>query len=636
MSFVFFPSHGENITVHRQPSISAQQLILLQQLINSWASHQHPQEEQPRSYLSMPGPTRKRGRYITAPSSSSSSSPASNSTSSLVSTSTTPSNLRRRRQRCMLLAAALPACCSSGSLALASTVGSATRRISLTGRSTLLAFASRADTAQLVPSRRLLSAASTSGIAARTSGVDRSTVFASDLDLQRPLARLFATMGPIEDTTAAQADALGNDDHDDAPAPVAAESIQARRVVATPHSLSECGDRLRAGDLVSFPTETVYGLGCHALDPEAVSKVFRAKERPLSDPLIVHVTNTVDAMKLWDASSSTTAPNDASVEGRALHVLCDAFWPGPLTIVAKAAPSVPGIVMAGTGYVACRSPSHPVARALIDAAQVPIAAPSANKFGHVSPTRADHVLDDLGAEDVWVVDPSMDSASSSSSSEGGEEGSDDTTSNAAVCNVGVESTVAKVEMSSEERGKVVVLRHGAVSTTDIRRALDKVGLAEQFEVLAVVRSTGDHVAHVAPGQTIRHYSPDVVSYMIAHSRYGQGMELGQEETAFLSQAVVIDFAGRLAALKDFSLAYRDLSSDGDSAEAAAKVFDALRWAEDVEGAERVYFPELVVSQSATTSDDKVAADVGEEDALTLAVKDRLTRAASGVVIDTLQ
>ena len=541
----------------------------------------------------------------------------------------------------MLLAAALPAYCSSGSLALASAVGSATRRISLSSESKLLAFASRADKSR----RRVFSVSSTYYHSPRTSGVGRSAVFAPDFDFCRPPTRNFATMGPIEDTTAAQADALGNGDHDDnVPAPAGAgagaESVEAKRVPATPHSLSECGDRLRAGDLVSFPTETVYGLGCHALDPEAVSKVFRAKERPLSDPLIVHVTNTVDAMKLWDASSSTTAPNDTSVEGRALHALCNAFWPGPLTIVAKAAPSVPGIVMAGTGYVACRSPSHPVARALIDAAQVPIAAPSANKFGHVSPTRADHVLNDLGAEDVWVVDPSMDSASTSSSSEGGggDQGSNDQKSSTAVCNVGVESTVAKVEMSSEGSGKVVVLRHGAVSTTDIRRALDKVGLTEQFEVIAVVRSTGDHVAHVAPGQTIRHYSPDVVSYMIAHSRYGQGMELGQEEAAFLSQAVVIDFAGRLAALKDYSLAYRDLSSEGDSAEAAAKVFDALRWAEDVQGAERVYFPELVVSQSpAAASDDKVAAgSVGEEDALTLAVKDRLTRAASGVVIDTLQ
>ena len=506
----------------------------------------------------------------------------------------------------MLVAAALPAYCSSSSLALPA------RRVFSTGRSALaFTFAPSRVTSQLVPRSRQFTAPAPT---------------ATNLDcLRRPLlTRLFsiapnatasATMGPIEDTTAAQADVLGNDDdadHDSVP-----PAPSARRVAATPHSLSECGDRLRSGDLVSFPTETVYGLGCHALDPEAVSKVFRAKERPLTDPLIVHVTSTPDAMKLWDASASTTPPNDTSVEGRALRALCDAFWPGPLTVVAKAAPSVPGIVMAGTGYVACRSPSHPVARALIDAAQVPIAAPSANKFGHVSPTRANHVLDDLGDEDVWVVDPESDEAASTET----------------VCNVGVESTVAKVEMSSEDSGKVVVLRHGAVSTTDIRRALDKVGLSEQIEVMAVVRSTGDHVAHVAPGQTIRHYSPDVVSYMIAHSRYGQGMELGREETAFLSQAVVIDFAGRLGALKDYALAYRDLSSGGDSSEAAAKVFDALRWAENVQGAERVYFPEIVVSQPAS---DTAATPVGEEDALTLAVKDRLTRAASGVVIDTLR
>ena len=516
----------------------------------------------------------------------------------------------------MLVAAALPAYCSSSSFALPAT------RILSTGRSALaFTFAQSRATSQLVPRSRQFTA---------------SAPIATNLDrLRRPVLTCLyslapnatassATMGPIEDTTAAQADALGDDDGDDHESVPPAPS--ARRVAATPHSLSECGDRLRSGDLVSFPTETVYGLGCHALDPEAVSKVFRAKERPLTDPLIVHITNTLDAMKLWDASASTstTSPNDTSVEGRALHALCDAFWPGPLTVVAKAAPSVPGIVMAGTGYVACRSPSHPVARALIDAAQVPIAAPSANKFGHVSPTRADHVLDDLGDEDVWVVDPSI-------GSEGGE--SDEVASRETVCNVGVESTVAKVEMSSEDSGKVVVLRHGAVSTTDIRRALDKVGLSEQIEVMAVVRSTGDHVAHVAPGQTIRHYSPDVVSYMIAHSRYGQGMELGREETAFLSQAVVIDFAGRLSALKDYALAYRDLSSGGDSSEAAAKVFDALRWAENVQGAERVYFPEIVVSQPAS---DTAATPVGEEDALTLAVKDRLTRAASGVVIDTLQ
>ncbi|MBV5335662.1 Sua5/YciO/YrdC/YwlC family protein, partial [bacterium] len=148
------------------------------------------------------------------------------------------------------------------------------------------------------------------------------------------------------------------------------------------------------------------------------------------------------------------------------RALTSSFFPGPLTVVARALPSVPSELMAGTGYVACRSPSHPVARELIRRAGVPIAAPSANKFGHVSPTRARHVMDDLGAEDVWIVDPGL----------GTEE--EDEGAPSGVCDVGVESTVVKVEMdppsssSSEEEeeeeeggvvGSITVLRHGAVS-----------------------------------------------------------------------------------------------------------------------------------------------------------------------------
>ena len=192
-------------------------------------------------------------------------------------------------------------------------------------------------------------------------------------------------------------------------------NVVAKFVSATQTSLNECGERLRSGHLVSFPTETVYGLGCHALDPIAVQKVFTAKERPLSDPLIVHVNNAEDALNMW--ASSTSLSYDSSknssnsfvtdIEGLALAALTEAYFPGPLTIVAKACQNMPQILMAGTGYVACRSPSHSVARTLIDAARVPIAAPSANKFGHVSPTCALHVMDDLGKEDVWIIDPSL-------------------------------------------------------------------------------------------------------------------------------------------------------------------------------------------------------------------------------------
>jgi hypothetical protein len=117
---------------------------------------------------------------------------------------------------------------------------------------------------------------------------------------------------------------------------------------------NQCGERLRQGGLVAFPTETVYGLGCNALDPSAIIKVFEAKERPLTDPLITHVTENQVAFNLWAADINN------SLEGKALQSLCKHFWPGPLTLVAKAAPEVPPTLMANTGFCACRSPQHPI------------------------------------------------------------------------------------------------------------------------------------------------------------------------------------------------------------------------------------------------------------------------------------
>ena len=406
---------------------------------------------------------------------------------------------------------------------------------------------------------------------------------------------------------------------------------KAKYISASEKSLKEAGARIRSGHLVSFPTETVYGLGCHAIDQVAVSRVFEAKERPLTDPLIVHVNEAQAALQLWNASSGLTASGLATsvgdngngngngdLEQKALEALAAEFWPGPLTIVAKASPEVPSIIMANTGFVACRSPSHPIARALISASGVPIAAPSANKFGHVSPTRASHVMDDLAMEDVWIVDPDMDNAN---------DGIGSSEENQVVCDVGVESTVAKVEMLTETIGRVTILRHGAVSSSEIAVCLDGAGLSANFEVIEKMQATGENVSHVAPGQTIRHYSPNVKSFMISHTRYTDKSSVwGGEEMEFLQNAVVIDFAGRLSSLEEKALAYRDLSSKGDPNIAAANVFDALRWSENIEGAQRVYFPEIVVEEE----------NVRKEDALMLAVKDRLTRAASGVVIETLQ
>jgi len=420
-------------------------------------------------------------------------------------------------------------------------------------------------------------------------------------------------------------------------------TTRAKLVSAKSSSLEQCGERIRSGNLVSFPTETVYGLGCHALDPIAVQKVFDAKERPLSDPLIVHVTKSKDALELWEASSSLSggdisSTNNQQIEKQALTTLTTSFFPGPLTIVAKAHPTIPQILMANTGYVACRSPSHPIARELINAAKVPIAAPSANKFGHVSPTLAQHVYDDLKYEDVWIVDPTLGIVGTDDDVSPPPQDKDNA-SGTAVCQVGVESTVAKIEMnhngdnnnddgsSSQILGSITVLRHGAISSQAIRDALQKDDLLQYFDVSDSVKFTSEKTYNVAPGQTVKHYSPNVPCFMLGVSRQAgisESRRINDEELPILSQSVIIDYGKRLEQYKKHALAYRDLSSNGNPTIAASNIFETLRWSETIEGAKRVYVPEIVLEDDNTIEDGR---------ALVLAVKDKLTRAASAVVVN---
>lgn len=343
--------------------------------------------------------------------------------------------------------------------------------------------------------------------------------------------------------------------------------------------MAECGERLRQGELVAFPTETVYGLGAHALDSNAIPKVFKAKERPFTDPLIVHVLDAKDAFELWE---DTTNP--------ALLCLTENFWPGPLTIVAKAKSHIPDIIMANTGFVACRSPSHSIARDLLRHAQVPIVGPSANKFGHVSPTSAEHVFDDLRHENVWIVE----------------------SSNNTCCDIGVESTVAKVT----DDANVVLLRQGAIAAADLESCLHNAGLTDCV-VTMKSNKVDKNVATTAPGQMLRHYSPNIPSYIVSSSLAAK--ELTLELKSKLQRAIIIDYGGQLAHWQEHSLKYKDLSPNSVPGHATNVVFDTLRWAEHIESAELILFP-----------------TIGEgTDALLLALKDRLNRAASGIMIDSL-
>ena len=220
---------------------------------------------------------------------------------------------------------------------------------------------------------------------------------------------------------------------------------------------------LAGGELVAFPTETVYGLGADARSSAAVRSVFEAKQRPHTDPLIVHVAEAAQAEALGDLDS----------EDGVLRALVERFWPGPLTVVVPRRAGLATEVSPGD-TVGLRCPAHPVALSLLRAAGVPVAAPSANRFGRVSPTEARHVVDELAGRIPWVLD-------------GGP------------TPLGVESTVV-----AAAGGRVRVLRPGGVTVEDLAAAVGP-GLVDAPDRVAVAEGQ----AAAGPGMTLSHYAPSV-------------------------------------------------------------------------------------------------------------------------------
>lgn len=224
---------------------------------------------------------------------------------------------------------------------------------------------------------------------------------------------------------------------------------------------------LRRGGLVAFPTETVYGLGANALDSDAVGAIYAAKGRPAWNPVIAHVPDVTAARALtrrWPPAAD---------------LLATAFWPGPLTVVLPKAAHVPDVATAGLDAVAVRIPAHPVALALLRAAGVPIAAPSANRFTQVSPTTAQHVQASLGDRVGLILD-------------GGP------------CSVGIESTV--VDLTGPD---AVILRPGMISAADLERALRGSGVTVRTATAAVSHDAPPTTVNAqrSPGMADRHYAP---------------------------------------------------------------------------------------------------------------------------------
>jgi L-threonylcarbamoyladenylate synthase len=225
-----------------------------------------------------------------------------------------------------------------------------------------------------------------------------------------------------------------------------------------PEAIERGAEALRAGRLVAFPTETVYGLGGNALDPAVVARIYSAKERPSTNPLILHVAD-LEAARRWSGGWPAEA-----------QALAEAFWPGPLTLVLPRHRDVPPSVSAGLDTAAIRVPAHPVATALLQAVDFPVAAPSANPAGRVSPTTADHVLKGLDRRAALVLD-------------GG------------ATPRGIESTVVSLVGP-----RPVLLRPGALSAAEIEAvvgALDRPGGA-----------AGPGTAAPSPGMQERHYAPE--------------------------------------------------------------------------------------------------------------------------------
>ena len=329
----------------------------------------------------------------------------------------------------------------------------------------------------------------------------------------------------------------------------------------TPYNLARLALVLRKGGVVGVPSETVYGLAADALNPAACAKIFEIKGRPTTDPLIVHLAHARELSQV-------------AVAGRQALALAAAFWPGPLTLVLPKLPVVPLLVTAGRETVAVRVPAHPVFRKLIRLTGRPLAAPSANPFGYISPTCAAHVREGLGGCGLGAI------------LDGG------------ACGVGVESTI--VDMTQPDRPRL--LRPGGLGVVEIERVLGIKLLPPLRRTIAVNESAP------APGMLSRHYSPrtPVVLHakLVAESIFefpaDEAYLLHRKPAEAVLQIMDPDLLRRL----------RWLSVNGEIAEIAKNLFAVLR-SLDAEKWAKIH-----------------VARVAGGEGLALAINDRLSRAAA--------
>ena len=303
----------------------------------------------------------------------------------------------------------------------------------------------------------------------------------------------------------------------------------------TAREADRAAEILKAGGLLGIPTETVYGLGANGLDPEAVARIFAAKGRPQDNPLILHIPSAD-----WLERYCLDIPNGA-------YALARRFWPGPLTMILKRRSVVPDVVTAGLDTVGMRCPAHPVCRAILTAAGVPVAAPSGNTSGRPSPTNMADMLEDMDGKIEGIVD-------------GGP------------CSVGVESTIVDLTVTPPR-----LLRPGGVTLEELRDVLGEVAVDA-----AVTRLMGADEHPRAPGMKYRHYAPNapvtVVQGDPAESARYIRRHVGDRDGVICFDEFVPLFEGHPT---------EAMGPAADQAEQARRVFDALRYF-DGTGVERIW------------------------------------------------
>jgi len=336
-------------------------------------------------------------------------------------------------------------------------------------------------------------------------------------------------------------------------------------------AIAQAAQILRAGGLVALPTETVYGLGANALNADAVARIFKAKQRPSWDPIIVHIAGPVTQNAMLD-------PLVTNMPSIADSLMCS-FWPGPLTLLLPRSAAVSDIVTAGRPLVGIRMPAHPVAFELIRQAGIPVAAPSANLFGHISPTTAEHVLEDLDGKIDAVLD-------------------------AGPTQHGVESTVLDPNQSP-----MMIYRPGAITATQIREIAGPVETLKE----KILPSAAAREGLPSPGVGLRHYAPRARLILVEGSL--------SELPARLSEAAKAHERARIGVMLPAELANVDLGTPLR----AGTGFAWGRWSAPQELAEKLYAGLRALDAQGC---DVILCPVPELGGIGDAIRDRLRKAAS--------